>query len=64
MLMRVLVKTPYVSNQEVGRGKQPTFKLPEEGFSYGKEYVKDKEGAKEVISSWAFHEQSKISTSK
>ena len=45
---------PYTSTKnillmksEVGKAKTSIYKLPDQNFSYGKAYVKDKEGAKE-----------------
>lgn len=36
-----------LSRDDVGKARQPTVKLPPEGFSYGKPDLKDCEGAKQ-----------------
>lgn len=51
-----------LSRDDIGKSKPWTFKLPEGEFSYGKADRKDQEGAKEVTTSWAYHQQSKTSS--
>mmetsp|Transcript_13227 Transcript_13227/g.15325 ORF Transcript_13227/g.15325 Transcript_13227/m.15325 type:complete len:219 (-) Transcript_13227:52-708(-) len=59
-----VAKNPLLAKEDVGKGKPCTFKLPSDGFAYGKADRKDSEGAKEVTSSWAYHQQSKTTASK
>ena len=53
-----------LSKEDIGKWKPWAFKLPDEGFSYGKADKKDKEGAKEVITSWSYSQQNKTTISK
>ena len=55
---------PLLAKDDVGKCKPCSFRLPTDGFAYGKPDMKDPEGAREVLSSWAYHEQSKVSSSK
>lgn len=55
---------PLLARDDVGKCKPCSYPLPSEGFSYGRPDLKDPEGAKEVTSSWAYHQQSKVGASK
>lgn len=55
---------PLLSKDDVGKSKPCSYALPQDGFAYGRPEKKDSEGAKEVTSSWAYHQQSKVTSSK
>jgi len=43
---------------DIGRSKPSYFKLPTNGFTYGKKLPRDAEGAKETVNDWKFHTRS------
>ncbi|CAI2376812.1 unnamed protein product [Moneuplotes crassus] len=55
---------PLLSKDDVGKSKPCSYQLPQDGFAYGRPEKKDSEGAKEVTSSWAYHQQSRVTSSK
>lgn len=55
---------PLLAKDDVGRSKPCSYALPQDGFAYGRPERKDAEGAREVTSSWAYHQQSKVTSSK
>ena len=43
---------------DVGKSKPSTFRLPPQGFVYGKPDSKDQDGADKLTSSWLYHNNS------
>ena len=54
-------KNMLLVNDDVGKSKTTTRRLPGDNFAYGKSDYQDVEGAGEVLSNWKFHDQSKKS---
>ena len=56
-----LTKNQLLVQDDVGKCKPSTRKLPTENFTYGKADFQDVEGAGQVMSNWKFHGQSRRS---
>ena len=55
---------PLLAKDDIGKCKPCSYQLPGDGFAYGRPERKDAEGAREVTSSWAYHQQSNVASSK